>query len=48
MPKKDQTSWSKIKLMAILFFGGKNIVHHEFPTSGKQNEDFDRPEGCCG
>jgi len=29
-PKKAQMSWSKIKVMLVVFFDWKGIVHHEF------------------
>jgi hypothetical protein len=33
-PKKAWMSWSKIKVMLVVFFDWKGIVHHEFVPCG--------------
>ena len=33
-PKKARMSWSKIKVMLVVFFDLKGIVHHEFVPRG--------------
>jgi len=32
---KAQMSWSKIKVLLVLFFDWKGIVHHEFVPHGQ-------------
>ena len=52
-PKKARMSRSKIKVMLVVFFDWKGIVHHEFCTTwsdGKQTVVpgiFSAFEGCC-
>jgi hypothetical protein len=43
-------SWSKIKVMLVVFFDWKGIVHYEFVPRGKQTVvpgSFSAFEGCC-
>ena len=50
-PKKAQMSQSKIKVMLVVFFDWKGIVHHEFVPHGKMVNSlvgsFSPFEGCC-
>ena len=34
-PKKAWMSWSKIKVLLVVFFDWKDIVHHEFVPCGQ-------------
>jgi len=34
-PKKAQMNWSEIKVMLVVFFDWKGIVHHEFVPHGQ-------------
>jgi len=50
--KKARMSQSKIKVMLVVFFDWKSIVHHEFVLRGQMvNKQLYREvlafEGCC-